>query len=211
VLRERHTNGDRPQLWSCASPGVDDRHPLARRRKSHRTVDDPPERPDALGQTRPPPVLGSLNEVRPKRIGFDVPNRVGVATVGGDLRRTEPALVDVAEADRSRSVSKACSMQRRQVVQELRQLRTGVRPEHQVPVVRHQNVGQQLDGNTSARSVEKSEKLVIVLRTAEELATLDSSVDHMHHAVRCDVASSARHSTVMATRGPAPGSPTRDE
>jgi hypothetical protein len=98
-------------------------------------------------------------------------------------------------------------MQGREMVQELRQVDRGLRPEHQVPVIRHQRVCEQFRGPTHERSIDEPEKLVVVERTLEESTALVAPIHYVDNAPGSQRTMGTRHAlgTSQSARQPPTG------
>ena len=97
----------------------------------------------------PPPAFRLSHQARPQRVPLDVPQHGRQVVVAGDRERLEAALINVAHAGGAVMGVEPLRMRDRQPAKELRNLLvpTAAGPDDEMPVVAHQHVGQNPQGD----------------------------------------------------------------
>jgi hypothetical protein len=101
------------------------------------------DRMPAMPEPGPAPVLGSFDEVCPQRVSLDVAADRQKVFVCVNRKRFEPSLVERPRAERPMNVVPPHRVRHGESVHVGRKIAIVLRPEHEVPVIRHQAKGEQ--------------------------------------------------------------------
>ena len=99
--------------------------------------------PRTMPGTTPPPVLGSFHESRTHRIALHISTDREAILIRLNWKRLEAPLIDVALADAVTMLMPALGMREGQPIHEPREVAIVAWPDHEMPVVWHDAVGQE--------------------------------------------------------------------
>ena len=91
-------------------------------------------------QTRPPPLVGFLDEVRPHGVALDIASHLIEIFIGLDGKRLVAALIDMAVSDAPPMTLPAGHVSDRQSLHEGREFAVVLRPQNQVPMIGHEDI-----------------------------------------------------------------------
>jgi hypothetical protein len=149
-------------------------------------------------QTRPGPVLRTLDQVSAQRIAFDIAQDAEQVLVLGDRERFEPTLPNMPAGAVTAMV--AADMSGEQPTHPGAEVRVPGRPEHEVKVVRHETVGEQAHGHARGRAPQEAEEGGIIVGIVEDLRAAVAAVEDMVAVAANRGTCGAGHADIMAAR-----------
>ena len=100
----------------------------------------------ATPETAPAPLFGSAHQFRPQGIRFHVPHDMVKGFVGLDRERLVAPLIDVPFAHLAAMHLPIADMRDRKLLHERGQFAVVLRPDHEVPMIGHQQIGADAQG-----------------------------------------------------------------